>query len=203
MALNEAVNEKLQVGKKQMREAVLASRDAMLPSARAAASHAIIEKLCALPTYQHAKMVLTYMGFGSEIETRPFVERILIDGKIVVLPRVDRASRSLILHAVQSLSELEASKWGIREPRADAPLVTINVIEFMLLPGVAFDLSGNRLGYGRGYYDKLLSTVDPTLERVAAGFCCQIVDVVPVGPLDQKIDILVTENEIINMSHDR
>ena len=203
MVFNEAAPENLQAEKKQMRDAVLARRDAMLPSARAVASHAIIEKLCALPRYQHAKVILTYMGFGSEIETRPFVERILIDGKIVVLPRVDRASRSLILHAVQSLSELEVSKWGIREPRADTPPVPLSTIEFALLPGVAFDRTGNRLGYGRGYYDKLLSTVDPTLERVAAGFCCQIVDVVPVGPLDQKIDILVTENEIINISHDR
>ena len=203
MVFNEAAPENLQAEKKQMRDAVLARRDAMLPSARAVASHAIIEKLCALPRYQHAKVILTYMGFGSEIETRPFVERILIDGKIVVLPRVDRASRSLILHSVHSLSELEASKWGIREPRADTPPVPLSTIEFALLPGVAFDRTGNRLGYGRGYYDKLLSTVDPTLERVAAGFCCQIVDVVPVGPLDQKIDILVTENEIINISHDR
>ena len=203
MAFNEATSEKLQAEKKQMREAVLARRDAMLPSARAVASHAIIEKLCNLPTYQHAKVVLTYMGFGSEIETRAFVERIHADGKIAVLPRVDRASRSLILHAVLSLSELEASKWGIREPRADAPLVSINDIEFMLIPGVAFDRAGNRLGYGRGYYDKLLSGVDPELARVAAGFSCQIVDAVPVGPLDQKIDILITENEIINISHDR
>ena len=203
MAFNEAAPENLQAEKKQMRDAVLARRDAMLPSARAVASHAIIENLCALPTYQHAKVVLTYMGFGSEIETQAFVERIHADGKIVVLPRVDRASRSLILHSVHSLSELEASKWGIREPRADAPLVSINVMEFMLIPGVAFDRSGNRLGYGRGYYDKLLSTADPALERVAAGFSCQIVDAVPVGPLDQKIDILITENEIINISHDR
>ena len=203
MAFNEAAPEKLQAEKKQMRNAVLARRDAMLPSARATASHAIIEKLCALPGYRHAKVVLTYMGFGSEIETRSFVERILVDGKIVVLPRVDRASRSLILHAVQSLSELEVSKWGIREPRADTPSVPLSSIEFVLLPGVAFDRAGNRLGYGRGYYDKLLLAAEPALERVAAGFSCQIVDAVPLGPLDQKIDILITENEIINISHDR
>ena len=74
MVFNEAAPENLQAEKKQMRDAVLARRDAMLPSARAVASHAIIEKLCALPTYQHAKVVLTYMGFGSEIETQAFVD---------------------------------------------------------------------------------------------------------------------------------
>ena len=203
MAFNEAAPEKLQVEKKQMRDAVLAHRDAMLPPDRATASNSIIEKLCALPKYQHAKVILTYMGFGSEIETRPFVERILIDGKIAVLPRVDRASRSLILHAVESLSALEVSKWGIREPRANTLPVPLSTIEFALLPGVAFDRTGNRLGYGRGYYDKLLSAADPTLARVAAGFSCQIVDAVPVSSFDQKIAILITENEIFNISHDR
>ena len=203
MAFNEAAPENLQAEKKQMRDAVLTRRDAMLPSARAVASHAIIEKLCNLPGYHHAKVVLTYMGFGSEIETRSFVERILVDGKIVVLPRVDRASRSLILHAVHGLTELATSKWGIREPRAETPSVPLSTIEFVLLPGVAFDRAGNRLGYGRGYYDKLLSAADPALARVAAGFSGQIVGAVPVGPLDQKIDTLITENETINISHDR
>ena len=143
------------------------------------------------------------MGFGSEIETRAFVERILADGKMAVLPRVDRTSQSLILHAVHSLAELEVSKWGIREPRAETPSVPLSSIEFVLLPGVAFDRAGNRLGYGRGYYDKLLSAAEPTLARVAAGFSCQIVDAVPVSSFDQKIDILITENEKFNISHDR
>ena len=203
MLFKEIVPEKIQAEKKQMRDAVLARRDAMLPSNRAAASHAIIEKLCALPGYQHAKVILTYMGFGSEIETQPFVERILVDGKMVVLPRVDRASRSLILHAVNSLSELEVSKWGIREPRANTPPVPLSTVEFALLPGVAFDRTGNRLGYGRGYYDKLFSAANPALARVAAGFSCQIVDAVPVTSFDQKIDILITENEIFKISHGR
>ncbi len=197
------MNEKLQAEKKILRETVLARRDAMLPAARATASHAIVEKVCALPNYQEANMVLIYMGFGSEIETRALFERILADAKTVVLPRVDWASQSLILHVVRNMSELATSKWGIREPHADAPSMLVNDIEFMLMPGVAFDRSGNRLGYGRGYYDKLLSAASPALARVAAGFDCQIVEAVPVGPNDQKIDILITENEKIKLTHDR
>lgn len=197
------MNEKLQTEKKQMRETVLARRDAMLPTTRATASHAIIEKVCALPNYQKANVVLIYMGFGSEIETQTLCERILADAKVAVLPRVDRTSQSLILHVVRNMSELATSKWGIREPRSDAPSMPINAIEFMLMPGVAFDRSGNRLGYGRGYYDQLLSTASPALARVAAGFSCQIVDAVPAGPNDQKIDMIITENEIIKLSHDR
>ena len=200
------MNEKLQIEKKQMREMALARRDAMLPAARTAASHAIIEKVCTLPNYQEASVVLIYIGFGSEIETQTLFEHILADAKMAVLPRVDRASQSLILHVVRNMSELVPGKWGtwgICEPHAEAPSMLINDIEFMLMPGVAFDRSGNRLGYGRGYYDKLLSAASPALARVAAGFACQIVDAVPAGPNDQKIDMIITETEIIKLTHDR
>ncbi len=203
MVSGESVCEKLQREKREMREAVLATRSAMLPAVRGMASGVIIEKVCSLPEYAQAKVVLTYMGFGSEIETQSFFERIIADGKIVVLPRVDRASQTLMLHAARSTSDLLTGKWGIREPRADAPTVSIDEVDFLLMPGVAFDRFGNRLGYGRGYYDKLLVIADPALTRVAAAFSCQIVEAVPVGPTDQRIDCIVTENEIIKPDHDR
>ena len=197
------MNDRLHAEKKQMREAILAVRDAMPPAARRAASLVIIEKVCALPAYQVARTVLAYIGFGSEIDTQALIERIIADAKIAVVPRVDRATQALILHSVKSLSELVTSKWGIREPPAEAPVISASGIEFILMPGVAFDRAGNRLGYGRGYYDKLLTSVDPALARVAGAFSCQIVVKVPVGSHDQKIDTIITENEIINMQHDR
>ena len=197
------MSDKLQTEKKKMRAAILALREAMPPAARSAASRAIIDKVCGLPQYAEATVVLTYMGFGSEIETQSFFERIIADGKIAVLPRVDRASQTLMLHAARSTSDLLTGKWGIREPRADAPTVSIDEIDFLLMPGVAFDRFGNRLGYGRGYYDKLLLIADPALTRVAAAFSCQIVEAVPVGPTDQRIDCIITENEIIKPDHDR
>ena len=203
MALNDTLNDKLRAEKKQMRSAVLAHRDAMSPSERAVASRTIVDKLSALTNYQSANVVLIYMAFGSEIETKPFFERIVADGKMVVLPRVDKTSQTLMLHSVESVAELQSSRWGIFEPANSAPMVALKEVGFVLLPGVAFDRTGNRLGYGRGYYDKLLLRADPTLARVAAVFSCQIVDKVPAGPFDQKIDTLITENEIITIPHDR
>ena len=203
MASNEMLNESLQADKKKMREAILRQRDAMSPAARTSASRAILEKICALPQYGNAKVVLTYMGFGTEIETQPFFERVIADGKIVVLPRVDRATQTLILHSARGMSDLLTSKYGILEPGTDAPIVAISIIDFVLMPGVAFDCNGNRLGYGRGYYDKLVSTANPALARVAAGFSCQIVESVPLGPHDKKVDCVITENEIIRTTHDR
>ncbi len=203
MTSNEMLNESLQADKKKMREVILRQRDAMSPSARTSTSRVILEKICALPQYGNAKVVLTYMGFGTEIETQPFFERVIADGKIVVLPRVDRASQTLILHSARGMSELMTSKYGILEPGTDAPIVAVTSVDFVLMPGVAFDRNGNRLGYGRGYYDKLMSTANPALAGVAAGFSCQIVDKVPIGPHDKKVDCIITENEIIKITHDR
>jgi 5-formyltetrahydrofolate cyclo-ligase len=150
-----------------------------------------------------ARTVLTYIGFGSEIETQALFERAIADGKTAVLPRVDRETQSLVLHSVKSMAELTVSKWNIREPRSDAPVVPLSSVEFMLMPGVAFDRAGNRLGYGRGYYDKLVLATDPALARVAACFSCQIVLAVPVGPHDQKMETIITESEIIDIPHER
>jgi 5-formyltetrahydrofolate cyclo-ligase len=197
------MNGRLQAEKKKLREMILAQRDAMPADVRRAASITILNKVCALPQYAKAKAVLTYMGFGSEIETQSFLNRIIADGKIAVLPRVDRASQALALHPVRSIAELLQGKWGILEPPTHAPMVSISAIDFVLIPGVAFDRLGNRLGYGRGYYDKLLSAATPALARVSAAFPCQIVDVVPVGSDDQQVHCVITENETITNSHDR
>ena len=148
-------------------------------------------------------MCIIYKSFGSEIETKPLFDRIVADGKMVVLPRVDQTSQTLMLHSVKSVADLQLSRWGIFEPATSAPIVALKEIGFVLIPGVAFDRTGSRLGYGRGYYDKLLSRADPTLARVAAAFSCQIIDKVPAGHFDQKIDTLITENEIITIPHDR
>jgi 5-formyltetrahydrofolate cyclo-ligase len=197
------LNDTLQTEKQKMREMVLAKRDAMPSDVRTAASIAILKKVCALPEYLNAKTVLAYMGFGSEIETQAFFERVIADGKIAVLPRVDKQSQSLTLHSVRSMAVLQTSKWGIREPRPDAPTVAVSAIDFVLMPGVAFDRAGNRLGYGRGYYDRLIQAASPTLVRIAAAFSCQVVEHVPAGPSDQKIHRIITENEIIVTTHDR
>lgn len=184
--------------KKRLRDTIIATRDAMSLDARLAASAIIIDSVCGLREYSRAKVVLAYMGFASEIATAALFARILADGKVAVLPRVDRATQTLALHSALSVADLETSKWGIQEPRADAPRISMREIEFVLIPGVAFDRDGNRLGYGRGFYDKLLLNADPALARVAAAFSCQIVARVPTDAHDQKIDTIITETETIH-----
>jgi len=189
----EAQNEELIARKRALRSLVLARRDAMTVDARGRASAAITAKVLALPAYRQARSVLTYISFGSEVDTLGIFDSLLRDGKIAVLPRVDAPDKTLRLHRVEGLQDLDAGVWGIREPRANLPTVDLADIDFVLMPGVAFDAHGNRLGYGAGYYDRLLAGAPQTLVRVAAAFDCQWVDHLPVGAYDQRVDILFTE----------
>ena len=183
-----------------MREEVLARRDALAGFARTSASRAITVALLAEPGYINARSVLAYMGFGTEVDTAAFVAHVLHDGKLLALPRIDKASKSLRLHRVNRLDELVSGVWGIREPHSEAPAVGLTEMDFVLLPGVAFDRRGARLGYGAGYYDRLLGSSTSQAVRVAAAFDLQIVDSVPTDAHDQLLDIVISENQIIHAS---
>ncbi len=180
----------------EVRQRILALRDALLPEYRAVSTKAIMFALQQLSAYCQAKVVLAYMSIGSEIDTRTFVTQILADGKMLVLPRVDLLEHRLVLHQVTDLDQCVAGKWKIPEPRQDLPVQTLDKIDFSLLPGVAFDRQLNRLGYGGGYYDRLFGRAVRSC-RVAAAFSCQLIDRVPVSANDVPVDILVTESEII------
>jgi 5-formyltetrahydrofolate cyclo-ligase len=144
-------------------------------------------------------VVLGYASFGSEPETRPLLRELLAGGRVLVLPRVERAARRLALHQVRDLdTELQPGTWGILEPvpvrcRSVAP----PEIDFVLVPGVVFDRDGGRIGHGGGYYDRLLAAwPEPLPPLVAAAFELQVVPVVPVLATDHHVDRVVTESRI-------
>lgn len=161
------------------------------------ASARITDILAALPEYRRAFVVLAYMSMGAEFETGDFVRCVLADGKALVLPRVNRALRCLDLFSVDDVErDLAPGVWGIREPVPDRCAAAVERdIEFALVPGLAFDARGGRLGYGGGFYDRLLPRL-PAL-RVAAAFSVQMVDAVPMSARDQYVDLVVTEDGLL------
>jgi 5-formyltetrahydrofolate cyclo-ligase len=134
------------------------------------------------------------MSMGSEFDTRAFVRRVLADGRTLALPRVNPPLRRLDLFTVADLNhDLAPGVWDILEPvpeRCAAALPTD--IEFALVPGIAFDARGGRLGCGAGFYDRLLTGL--TAVRVAAAFSVQLIDAVPMTAHDQYMDLIVTES---------
>ena len=178
-----------------MRKEVIARRDAADGEMRNRAAQAIIRDLLGLPAYRAAGTVAAYASFGSELDTSAFIAKTLADGKRLLLPRIKRAQRALELrHVTDPEVDLVAGVWGIREPSEHCEIVPVAMIDFMLVPGVAFTQDGARLGYGGGFYDRLLASLDRRTARIAAAFQLQIVEQLPEGPQDQRVDVVVTEN---------
>jgi 5,10-methenyltetrahydrofolate synthetase len=190
-------SEAIKQAKAALRQVVLARRDAADIASRNRGSQLITQQLRELAEYRAARVVAAYASFGSELDTAEFLAGILADGKQLLLPRINRTQRVLELRHVTDLdTDLVSGVWGIREPAEHCPLLSDTKIGFMLVPGVAFTSKGARLGYGGGFYDRLLASLDRDASRIAAAFDLQLVDQLPEGPHDQRVDRIVTEKNI-------
>lgn len=183
----------LKEAKQALRAEVLARRDAIDDAAREASSEVILDRIAALDAFNDASTVLAYAGFGSELQTDGFMHAVLRQGKTLVLPRVEGGE--LGLYAVEDLQrELVPGTWGIRQPDPQTcEPVEPHRVDFVLAPGVAFDASGGRLGYGAGFYDRLLCKLNPRPALVAGAFEVQVVEKVPVDESDVRVDEVITE----------
>ncbi len=191
-------NARLRDAKLAMRTRTIAARNALAPQVHAADSTRIAAAIAALPSFSQARTVLLTLPFGSEWDVRPLAARALSEGKTLAIPRVDAASRMLVLHAVTDLvTDIAAGFRAIPEPLPRTPLVPHAAIEWVLVPGVAFDRRCDRLGYGGGYYDRLLPLLHPQAPRIAGAFDCQIVEQAPSAPHDQPVDRVVTPTQTL------
>lgn len=191
-------NKTIAVAKADLRKQVLARRDALSPATRAALSTRITQRLLQIDSLRAARTVAAYMSINSEFATDAFVEYVLAQGKTLVLPRVEQGTSRLTLHRVTDLqNDLEPGVWGIMEPRADSTtLVQLSMVDWMLVPGLAFTRQGDRLGYGAGYYDRLIAGITHRPALVAGAFGVQLVDDLPTLPYDCTVDTVVTEDAV-------
>jgi len=173
---------------------IRAARDALPAAARHDLSLRISERVRALDIWRSAECVLLYLSFGSEFDTAPLVADAAAHGKRLCLPRVDRERHALEIHYVKDPArETAPGAFGIREPLAVCARADLVRIDFVLVPGIAFTPHGARLGYGGGYYDRLLgeAKLAPT---VAAAFALQIRDHLPTAAIDRGVDWVITES---------
>lgn len=193
--------------KQTIRQRILSEREQLSSELRAQFSAAIVRRIVQMPEYQAARVVLGYMNFGAEFESELWVRQALADGKQLLLPKVNRATNELDVYRVADLQhDLAPGLWNIREPLPDCctKADALEEVDFILLPGVAFERDGARLGYGGGYYDKLLALLEKncgvahSLALVGGAYSMQLVEGIPQEATDRKVQWLVTENETIN-----
>lgn len=169
--------------KDEIREEIKTKREALDPVKKEKLDKLIFEKILGIPDYQKAKTVLVYMAFKNEVD---IVE--LIRDKQIVLPRVD--GERLELYRIESLDDLEEGAFGILEPKKTCKKINPDEIDIAFIPGVAFDKKGHRIGFGKGFYDRLNKKLK--CQKIGIAYDFQIVEEIPFECHDVPVDLLIT-----------
>ena len=187
----------LPASKDFIRKFILAKRNALAKKQINEKSAKISKKLFSLPEFKRAKTIFTYVSFGSEAGTREIIGKSIALGKIVAVPIADFKKKKLEIVQFTSFSSLKKSKFGIPEPDSKkAKWIPASQIDLVVVPGVAFDLKRNRIGYGKGFYDAFLSK-HRKLRNIGLAFDLQVLGKIPAGKKDKKVMKIITEKRIV------
>ncbi|QQR90270.1 MAG: 5-formyltetrahydrofolate cyclo-ligase [Myxococcales bacterium] len=179
--------------KAQLRARMQSLRDALPLQAGQKRASKIIETLKNTAELKKAKTLAAYLPFGSEIELRPFLEDWLAKGKILFLPRSQLSNHTMSFHRVFSLQALQPGSFDIEEPAGDAPLLEDSSLDVILVPALAVDPTGHRIGYGRGYYDRWFAQSQTTAFRICLVYDFQLIPEAPAHEHDQLVQLVITD----------
>lgn len=182
--------------KNRMRAEVRAARDALSPEEKTALDRAICQQFRGLASFRFSEILLAYYPLEEEVDVRPLIEEALSLGKRVALPRCHDGNL-MDFYFIKSLSDVESGAYGIMEPREDCERYGQDGTKpaIMLIPALAYDKFGYRLGYGRGYYDRYVNRFG----GVKAGLCYRAffkTAPLPRGRYDMAVDYVVTEKGV-------
>lgn len=182
--------------KDKLRKETVEKRNKHSKEEQSKKSKEIKEKLFNLKEFNYAKTVLFYVSYNGEVNTHEMIKEALNVKKIVV-PISNIEDETLNLSVLEDFYDLEISSYGILEPKKECiKKVSINDIDLIIIPGVAFDINGNRMGHGQGYYDKLLEK--SKVAKIGLCFEFQLLEKIPTESHDIPVNIIVTEERILN-----
>ena len=189
--------------KARIREEIMAQRNALTREHAESKSGAIAANLSKINEYKEAKVVLFYAAKGNEAGTEKLIRAAIRNGKKVLLPITDIVRNELDVSEISDYGgDLVEGAFGILEPKRKIAVDEEN-IEVAIVPGVAFDMAGHRLGYGHGFYDKLLHRMaaeNPSMVTIGLSYDFQIVEKLPVEGHDHKLNKIVTETRTISLN---
>lgn len=181
--------------KSQLRKRVLNVRNNMSKEDVKKNSNAIMDKITSLDIYKQSKVVFIYMDFKNEVITSNLIKHMLSEKKRVVIPYTDSINTVLIPSEITKESDLKQNSFGYFEPKSILP-VNIEEIDLVIVPGVVFDKNLNRIGFGKGYYDKILNRLKPSAKKIALAHDFQVLEDIPAEEHDVKMDMIITEKNI-------
>lgn len=184
--------------KKIIRKEILNKRKSLEENQHKIFSDNIINSILNSSHYKDAKTIMTFISFSDEVDTHDFIKKSIKIGKKIVVPITFPETKELKPSEVKDFNELELGYYDILTPKEEfIRYIDPREIDLVIVPGVAFDRSGYRVGYGGGYYDRFLSKL-PNVVKIAIAFDLQIMDKVPREDFDIPVDYIFTETEIIN-----
>jgi 5-formyltetrahydrofolate cyclo-ligase len=194
------MREDIRSQKKELRSIILTQRDTLSLEERRKKSESIHSRLFSLPACIAATTVALFVSFKSEVLTDSIIRETLRLGKVVAVPFTDRRSNTLLLSSITDYpADLAPGTWEILEPIPDRLRpIALETMDLIVTPGVVFDHRGYRIGYGGGFYDKLIRASEKKTIFVGLAFELQVVDEVPCdSAYDQPVDIIITEDRVI------
>ncbi len=195
-----SMEKKRHTEKQALRKQYLGYRDAQTVAERIRKSRQILARLAETDLFLQAGLLLIYMDFRSEVLTTPLVEQLLLKNKKKIFcPKV--MGENMAFYEITQMNQLTAGCWGIREPEeTEKRIFTAEHYQrhqsLMILPGAVFDRNRGRIGYGKGYYDRFLTSY-PDMPTIALAYHCQIAPAVPMEAYDRRPDMIITESETI------
>ncbi|MBT3465202.1 5-formyltetrahydrofolate cyclo-ligase, partial [archaeon] len=157
-------------------------------------SKKINSNLKILKEYVNANSILFYVSFGNEVDTHELIKKAILDGKKVYVPKMN--GEDIEVHLLKDFSTLKENKLGILEPNGSEAIKSIDEINIIIIPGVAFDKKGNRIGFGKSNYDRFLKNIE--VKKIGLAYDFQVVENIEIEEHDIPIDILITESKLYN-----
>ncbi|SCG83897.1 5-formyltetrahydrofolate cyclo-ligase [Proteiniborus sp. DW1] len=188
--------------KRALRSEILSKRKALSKEEVNKKSSAISNLLFSTEQYKKSKYIMCYIDFRNEVRTEEIIRMALNEDKNIIIPISIVETKQLVLSQLLDYDkELESGTYGILEPKKEfIREVNPELIDLVLMPGVAFDRRGYRIGYGGGYYDRFLTRIVDSVPKIALAFDLQLVPHVRKGRYDIPVDYIITEKEIIKAS---
>lgn len=194
--MNEIGNEK-----KQVRREILEVREKMDIEEKTNYDKIIIDKFLRSSYYKKSTNIFIYISYGSEIDTKYIIERAIKEGKNIYVPRTEFSTRLMNAVKIENFDNLIKSKYGALEPKEGEPFIDPNDLDLIVVPGVAFDKNGGRLGYGAGFYDRYFKRINDDnksrITKLVLAYDFQLIDKIPTDKEDVLIDLVVTEKQSI------
>ncbi len=147
--------------------------------------------------FKDASTIFIYVSFEGEVDTHRLIEYALKKGKTICVPKITNKDKGMELFKIENTDSLVPGYCGILEPPSGSEKLSVEHVDLIVMPGLAFDIWGGRIGYGGGFYDRLLCSSSREVSKVALAYEFQVFDRVPTDKWDEGIDMIITEERII------